>query len=238
MSSLRVAIAEDEPMNLQRLERLLEEQGCQIVGRFRSGTSLRAWLDEDPEVDALFLDIRMPGPSGLEILRELRSGLAAVLVTAHAEHALEAYDGAAVDYLLKPVSAARLARCLERLRSRVPPAAGVAGARKPGRYAVKAGEGVVFLDLGRTTHFEVEDEVVWAHASGRFRTLWSTLAEVEAAFPAAGMVRVHRHLLVRAEAIVGVKPRWGGRLTVTLLGGVELESSRGATARIKARMGF
>lgn len=238
MNALKVAIAEDEPMNLQRLERLLEEQGCQIVGRFRSGTSLRAWLQEDPEVDALFLDIRMPGPSGLEILRELKGGLAAVLVTAHAEHALEAYDGAAIDYLLKPVSAARLARCLDRLRTRVPAPAGPAGTRKPGRYAVKAGEGVVFLDLGRTTHFEVEDEVVWAHAAGRFRTLWSTLAEVEAAFPNAGMVRVHRHLLVRAEAIVGVKPRWGGRLTVTLLGGTELESSRGATARIKARMGF
>ena len=97
---------------------------------------------------------------------------------------------------------------------------------------------MVFLDLIRTTHFEVEDEVVWAHAAGRFRTLWNTLAEVEVAFPAAGMLRVHRHLLVRPEAIVGVKPHWGGRLRVTLLGGTELESSRGATARIKARMGF
>ena len=235
MTALRVAIAEDEPMNLQRLERLLEDLGCQIVARFRSGTSLQAWLREDPELDALFLDIRMPGPSGLEILRELGGRVPAVLVTAHAEHALEAYDGAAVDYLLKPVSEERLARCLERLRSRRPP---TALPRKPGRYPVKAGEGVVFLDLVRTTHFEVEEEVVWAHAAGRFRTLWSTLAEVEAAFPAAGMLRVHRHLLVRPEAIIGVKPHWGGRLRVTLLGGAELESSRGATTRIKARMGF
>lgn len=238
MNPFRVAIAEDEPMNLQRLERLLEAQGCQVVGRFRSGTSLRAWLQEEPEVDALFLDIRMPGLSGLEVLRELRGGIAAVLVTAHAEHALEAFDGAAVDYLLKPVSEERLGRCLQRLRSRLPAAPGVPAARKPGRYAVRAGEGVVFLDLARTTHFEVEDEVVWTHAGGRFRTLWNTLAEVEAAFPAAGMIRVHRHLLVRPEAVVGVKPRWGGRLTVTLLGGGELLSSRGGTARIKERMGF
>lgn len=235
MTALKVAIAEDEPMNRQRLERLLEEQGCQIVGRFGSGTALRAWLREDPEVDALFLDIRMPGPSGLDILRDLQGRLPVVLVTAHGEHALEAYDGAAVDYLLKPVSEERLGRCLQRLRSRQPPPP---AARKPSRYAVKAGEGVVFMDLARTTHFEVEDEVVWAHATGRFRTLWCALAEVEAAFPGSGLIRVHRHLLVRPEAIVGVKPHWGGRLKVTLLGGTELESSRGATARIKARMGF
>jgi len=236
MQALRIAIAEDEPMNLERLERLLEERGCRVVGRFRSGTSLQAWLQEEPAVDAVFLDIRMPGPSGLDILRDLQGRIPAVLVTAHADHALEAYDGAAVDYLLKPVSGDRLDRCLERLRGRAPAPPPVA--RRPGRYAVKAGEGIVFLDLGRTTHFEVEDEEVWAHAGGRFRTLWTTLAEVEAAFPSAGMVRVHRHLLVRPEAIVGVKPHWGGRLLVTLAGGGELMSSRGATARIKARMGF
>lgn len=236
MSALRVALAEDEPLNLERLARLLEEQGCAVVGRFRSGTALRAWLQDEPEVDALFLDIRMPGPSGLELLRELAGRIPAVLVTAHGEHALEAFDGAALDYLLKPVSAERLARCLERLRRRQPPAP--VPPRKPGRYPVKAGEGVVFLELARTTHFEVEEEVVWAHASGRFRTLWSTLAEVEAAFPAAGMLRVHRHLLVRPEAIVGVKPHWGGRCTVTLAGGTELQGSRGATARLRARLGF
>jgi len=99
-------------------------------------------------------------------------------------------------------------------------------------------EGVVFLDLARTTHFEVVDEVVWAHAQGRFQTLWKALAEVEAAFPAAGLLRVHRHLLVRPETILGIRPLWGGRLTVTLPGGVELESSRGATAVLKNRLGL
>jgi|GEM_PF-2390055 hypothetical protein len=56
--------------------------------------------------------------------------------------------------------------------------------------------------------------------------------------PMAGLLRIHRHLLVRPEVILGIKPVWGGRLVVTLPGGVELESSRGATAKIKQRLGL
>lgn len=57
---------------------------------------------------------------------------------------------------------------------------------KQHRYPVKAGEGLVFLDLARTTHFEVEDEVVFAYVDGRFETGWKALSEVEGAFPEVG----------------------------------------------------
>ena len=234
---LRVAVAEDEPMNLKRLVRLLKEAGCEVVATFEDGEAVLAWAQSNPAVDALFLDIRMPGPSGLEVLRSLAAPPPVVFVTAHAEHAVEAFEDAAADYLLKPVSQLRLEKCLDRLRARRPPSP-VPGKPRPARYPVKAGEGVVFLDLARTTHFEVVDEVVWAHAQGRFQTLWKALAEVEAAFPGAGLMRVHRHLLLRPEVIVGIRPLWGGRLTVTLPGGVQLESSRGATAKLKERLGI
>ena len=235
--ALRVAVAEDEPMNLRRLVRLLKEAGCEVVATFEDGAAVLDWARTGPAVDALFLDIRMPGPTGLEVLRALDLPPPVVFVTAHAEHAVEAFEDAAADYLMKPVSQARLEKCLARLRSlRVPaPAPARPG---PARYPVKAGEGLVFLDLARTTHFEVVDEVVWAHAQGRFQTLWKALGEVEAAFPSAGLLRVHRHLLVRADVILGIRSLWGGRLTVTLPGGVELQSSRGATARLKERLGL
>jgi len=234
---LKVAVAEDEPMNRRRLVRLLQEAGCEVVATFEDGDAVLAWARTGPKVDALFLDIRMPGPSGLEVLRALDLPPPVVFVTAHAEHAVEAFEDAAADYLMKPVSPARLDKCRARLRSRQAAAPPPHPARTT-RYPVKAGEGVVFLDLARTTHFEVLDEVVWAHAQGRFQTLWKALAEVEAAFPGAGLMRVHRHLLVRPEVILGVKPLWGGRLTVTLPGGVDLESSRGATVRLKERLGL
>lgn len=236
--SLRVAVAEDEPMNRKRLVRLLLEAGCEVVATFEDGEGILPWAEAGPEVDALFLDIRMPGATGLEVLRALEEPPPVVFVTAHPEHAVEAFEDAAADYLLKPVSQARLAKCLARIRERRAAPPRPAGPPKAARFPVKAGEGLVFLDLARTTHFEVVDEVVLAHAQGRFTTLWKALAEVEAAFPGAGLLRVHRHLLVRPETILGIRPLWGGRLTVTLPGGVELESSRGATARIKQRLGL
>lgn len=239
-TGLRVGVAEDEPMNLRRLVRLLEAAGCEVVGQFEDGDAVLQWAQSQPDVDALFLDIRMPGASGLEVLQALDPPLPVVFVTAHAEHAVQAFDDAATDYLLKPVSAGRLDKCLARLRARL--ASNLGADRSPKarttRFAIKAGDGVVFLDLAKTSHFEFADGTVWAHAGDRFQTLWKTLAEAEVALSASGLMRVHRHLLVRPEVILGVKPLWGGRLLVTLPGGVELESSRGATPKLKARLGL
>lgn len=233
MSALRVAVAEDEPLNRERLVRLLGEAGCEVVGAFPTGQALLDWLGKEARPDALFLDIRMPGPSGLDVAADLPADLPVVFVTAHADHALQAFEAAAVDYLLKPVRAERLAVCLGRLRGRTP----AAPPRKPGRYPVKAGEGVVFVELAKTTHFEVEDEVVYAHAGSRLTTTWKTLAEVEAAFPDAGLLRIHRHLLLRPEMVVGLRPSEGGRVKVTLAGGAELEASRPMSPKLKARLG-
>jgi len=237
---MKVAVAEDEPYNLKRLVRLLEEQGCEVVASFEDGTAVLEWLQTAPAVEALFLDIRMPGASGMEILETGKALPPVVFVTAFSDHAVEAFDLAAVDYLLKPVRAERLARCLERLRTRTWPTQPLSPPipRKVTRYPVKAGEGVVFLELARTTHFEVEKEIVYAHAAQRYQTPWKTLAEAEQYLQGAGLLRIHRHLLVRPEAILGVKPLWGGRLLVSLPGNLELETSRGATARLKERLGL
>ncbi len=235
MGPLRVAVAEDEPLNRARLVRLLEEAGCQVVGAFERGTALRTWLETAPPPDALFLDIRMPGPSGLDLAAELPHPTPVVFVTAFAEHAVQAFEAAAVDYLLKPVRADRLARCLDRLRRRRQEPS--PAARRPARYPVRAGEGLLFLDLARTTHFEVEDEIVYAFAGARFQTLWKALAEVESAFPEAGLLRIHRHLLLRPEAVLGLRPSSGGRVWVSLPGGLELEASRPMTPKLKARLG-
>jgi DNA-binding LytR/AlgR family response regulator len=103
---------------------------------------------------------------------------------------------------------------------------------------VHAGEGLVLVDLARTTHFEVENEVVWAHAGARMRTQWTSLGEVEAAFPRAGLLRIHRHLLVRPEAVIGLRPSAGGRAIIRLAGGGEVEASRGGAPRLRERLGL
>lgn len=235
---LKIAVAEDEPLNLKRLVRLLEECGCQVVAQFRDGASLHAWLDLGGRPDALFLDVQMPGMDGLSLARSLEATLPVVFVTAHADHAVAAFDAEAQDFLLKPVTTERLVRALDRVHRKLAPAAPAMTQRRPGRFPVQAGEGLVFLELAKTTHFEVKDEVVWASAGNRFKTLWRSLGEVEAYFPEAGLLRIQRHLLIRPEAIVGLRPAGNSRVFVRLAGGVELEASRGATPTLKARLGL
>lgn len=232
---LKVAVAEDEPMNQRRLVRLLEECGCAVVATFANGLELEDWLAAAPAVDALFLDIQMPGLDGLSLRASIRPELPVVFVTAYAEHAVDAFEQDAADFLLKPVTSARLVKALAKIRRAMgqrEDAAGRGGSAT--RYPVQAGSGVVFLELARTAYFEVEDQVVWAFAGEKFRTRWKTLGEVESFFPDGGLLRIHRHLLIRPEAVLGIRPSGGGsRALVRMPGGVELEASRGATPRLK-----
>ena len=238
---LRIAVAEDEPMNLRRLVRLLEDCGCEVVASFANGLALEDWVRAGNEVDALFLDIQMPGLDGLSLRASLSPKLPVVFVTAFAEHAVEAFELDGVDFLLKPVTTERLVKSLARVRRALGREQAVPDDRrvKGPRYPVLAGEGVLFLDLLKTTHFEVEEQVVWAFAGEKFRTKWKSLGEVEAFFPEAGLLRLHRHLLIRPEAVLGMRSTaCGARVMVRMTGGLELEASRGATPKLKARLGL
>lgn len=250
MNALRAALADDEPLARARLGRLLREAGCEVVAELPDGPSLLAWIKEGHDVDALFLDIQMPGLSGLEVMAELADTEVCppvVFVTAFAEHAVRAFEAEAVDYILKPISAERLEKTLARFRQG-PVRRRTAGELKSllsgqPRFPVKAGEGYVFLELKRTTHFEVEDEAVYACAPSqgrlqRHRTDWTSLAEVESAFPGAGMLRIQRHLLLRPEAVLGLRPLEGGRASVRVAEGVDLEVSRSVTPRLKELLGL
>ncbi len=255
--TLRAAIADDEPVALQRLKTLLLEAGWD-VDAFEDGKRLLAHLQEQ-SADALFLDIQMPGLSGLEVLGELPDPPPPVIfVTAKSDYALAAFEHAAADYLLKPVTAERLGKTLARLlgnqvprrsvselRAALPPPAAPVGPSgyglpaQPLRFPVRAGEGKLLLELRKVSHFEVVDQVVWAHTGKqKFRTSWVSLAEVEAAFPGAGLLRIQRHLLVRPEAVLGVRALSSGRRAVLVQDGVELEASRSAAHALKERLGI
>ena len=240
MTALKVAIAEDEAMNLKRLVRLLEDCGCTVVAQFPNGLEMEDWMRSGPEVDALFLDIQMPGLDGLSLRASLPRGLPVVFVSAHAELAVGAFEVEAVDFLLKPVTTERLVKALDRIeRRRAAPGASHDPGVSTTRYPVVAGAGLLFLDLAKTSYFELEEGVVWAFAGDRFRTKWKTLGQVEACFPNAGLLRIHRHLLIRPEAVVGIRSTGGGtRTIVRLTGGIELEASRGATPELKERLGL
>jgi DNA-binding LytR/AlgR family response regulator len=237
--ALRVLVAEDEPMNLRRLVRLLEECGCEVVATFGNGLKVEEWLAAGNTVDALFLDIQMPGLDGLSLRASVNPEIPVVFVTAHSHHAVESYNLDAVDFLLKPATTERLVKALAKVRRALEQrcTSDENSTPKDTRFPVIAGSGVILLDLAKTAFFEVEDQVVWAFAGERFRTKWKTLGEVEAFFPDADLIRIHRHLLIRPTAVLGLRSSGSGnRVLVRMVGGVELEASRGATPELKRRL--
>ncbi len=237
--ALRVLVAEDEPYNRKRLARLLQEAGCAVVAELRDGPAVLEWLSGGGQADAAFLDIEMPGATGLEVALDLPKSLPVVFVTAHAEHAVRAFEAAAIDYLVKPATLERIEVALARVRERREGLGTVARPTGFLRYPVRAGDGLVFMELTRTSHFLVEDEIVWAFVNGeRLRTPWKSLTEAESAFPLGALVKGHRNMLLRPEAVTGVKAGEYGRLLVRLQGGLSVEVSRGAAPGLKARLGL
>ena len=241
MKPLRVAVAEDEPANLRRLARLLTECGCEILASFGDGLAMEEWLATRPEVDALFLDIQMPELDGLSLRASIRPDLPVVFVTAYPQHAVDAFDLEAVDFLLKPVTTERLAKALARVRKLLARQGEPSGEDPSAtRYPVQGEGAVVLQELARTDYFEVDPQGVWAWVEGqRLRTRWRTLGEVETSFPESGLLRIHRSLLIRLNAVRSVRASGGGnRVTVQMAGGAQLEASRGATVKLKARLGL
>lgn len=242
--TLRVVIAEDEPLARRRLARMLEMEGCEVIAELPHGQALLDWLSGGDKVDALFLDIQMPGLTGLEVLAEIQDPPPVIFVTAHLQYTLQAFEAAATDYLLKPVTRPRLLTTLERLRkTQVPRRSGseilqIVDRDTGTRFPARVGDGFVFLDIRKVTHFEVDNETVYACINERFRTSWTTLADVQRAFPQAGFIRIQRHQLVRPEMIIGLRMTWGGRGMLRLAGGLELEATRSAIPKLKERLGL
>lgn len=241
MKILRSIIADDEPLARERLKRLLANEACDVLAEFEDGKSLLEWLNTHPPVDVAFMDIQMPGLNGLEVLAELQDPPPVVFVTAHPAFAAQTYEFPAMDFLVKPVFAERLAKTLERARNHQIPKMIWTELRTKSipcpRVAIKAGEGIVYIELTKLTHFEFRSGGVLAfRGSTSYPTRWMHLTEVEQAFPEAGLMRIHRNLLLRPESVIGSRRALGGRIKVTVAEGVELTASLGMTSQLKARL--
>jgi DNA-binding LytR/AlgR family response regulator len=191
----------------------------------------------------LFLDVLMPGMTGLEIVVELKGMVPIVLVTAHAAFTLSAFEHAVFDYILKPVTGDRLGKTLARLRKGSPVSALPQDWKPPfvpvPRFPVQAGDGQVFLELRRVSHFELVEDWVWAWTQGeRYRTAWANLTDVEEKFPTETFCRIQRHILLRPGTVAGVRPLWGRRVMVRIPGNLELEVSRGMAGKLKEMLGL
>ncbi len=223
-AGLRVLAVDDEPPALGELTYLLEQaDGVGAVTPVGSAAEALAALQAD-EFDAVFLDIRMPGIDGLAlagILARFATAPAVVFVTAYDNHAVDAFDVAAVDYLLKPIRAERLALAVDRVRVRLDTQAGPSGQPGPephgaGAPGDDAGAGsasadeTIAVELGGVTRYLKRSEVVYVEAQRdyvRLRTRSSghlvrvPLATLEQRWASAGFLRVHRRYLVNGAYV-------------------------------------
>jgi DNA-binding LytR/AlgR family response regulator len=167
------------------------------------------------QYDVVFLDINLPRLSGLEatkVINALPSPPQVVFVTAHESHALDAFDLAAFDYVVKPVSQARLAQTVERLRALRPNGASAFQPADvlPSRIALEDGERTRLVKVADIRYVQANGHVVTARVFDGDLRWKGSLAEAAARFEPAGFLRVHRAYLVNPERVVEVEPFFGG----------------------------
>jgi len=238
MNPLRVAIVDDEPLARTRLRRLLGRVGHGRVQVVAECVDVEDLLETAAEldIDALFLDIEMPGGNGFSALARWRGPRPQIVfVTAYPQYGASAFDVRAVDYLVKPVAQERLRDTLDRLD------ANEGGEPHPGPDPSVAAQGAVEpadrlpLKVGRRTHLVAIDRIdlvlaqrnyLQVHADGAVYAVRSTLAEFQQRLDDARFVRVHRSALVRIAAIRQLQPAGSARYRVVLSSGLSVYSGR------------
>ncbi|HEX9182094.1 MAG TPA: LytTR family DNA-binding domain-containing protein [Burkholderiales bacterium] len=208
---IKIFIADDEQPARERLKELLSdiapELPTEVVGEAGNGLQVLERLPAS-SAQVLLLDIEMPGMSGLEVARHLaglEAGPAVVFVTAHDRHAVEAFELNALDYLMKPVRAARLADALRRAAATgAPQAQRLAQAAKgPREYlSVVERNRIVLVPVGEIVYLRAELKYVTLRTRAGEHLIEEPLIALEAEF-AEHFVRVHRNCLVARAAVRG-----------------------------------
>ena len=258
---IRTLIVDDEPLARKTVRRLLGlDPAIEIVGECGDGpAALRAMKQLKPQL--VYLDIRLPGLSGISVLSQIPAAERPVVIfaTAYDEFALQAFELLAIDYLLKPFSDARFAEGLRRAKARFgapalpelnqqveallsywPQASG--GAPEP----AAAGSAAPFLlKCGHERHLLNPQDIRWVEGQSDYarvhlkkgsilvrKTLTSLAAELPGNF-----VRIHKSTIVNIEHVVRIRPRKSGDWSVELADGTQVRASRNHRQELKDRIG-
>ncbi|HJW95449.1 MAG TPA: LytTR family DNA-binding domain-containing protein [Thermoanaerobaculia bacterium] len=234
--TLRVIIADDEPLARARIRRLLGdipdvEIVAECVDGFDAAEAIRA-----KRPDIAFLDIEMPELDGFEVLAELGDAAppAVIFVTAYDQHAIRAFEAAALDYVLKPVTGARLHRALDRARGK----AGRGAGEPIERLAVRVKGRVLLLRVREITYIEAAGNYARVHIGKESHLVRQTLAALEEKLDPKHFVRIHRSTIVNIDAIRELQPWFGGDSVIVLNDGTELTMSRTYRDRVAPRLGL
>ena len=242
---MRTIIIDDEPLARSLLIEILEEhKDIEIIAECNDGfEGLKAIQEHQP--DLIFLDIQMPKITGFEMLELLDNPPKVIFTTAYDEYALKAFEVNALDYLLKPVHAERLANALTKVRSM---GAGSAPVNKDliipqlpeqmQRIVVKVNGQVKILPLADVFYLESADDYVKIHTQDKYYLKHQTMTNFEQQLPPRQFVRIHRSFLVNIQHIHKVDLYEKEQYCVILRNDRRLQVSRTGYAKLKAELGF
>ncbi len=260
MSPIRALIVDDEPLARRALRSLLaDDPSVDLVGEASDGPEAIAALHRlHPEL--VFLDIRLPGASGLEVLERSQTDARVIFTTAHDDYAIAAFELGAIDYLRKPFGRERLLRAVARARPQVLAArarsaelSSKRAAATPGtplaeqlRYAgeperprrrifVREEGAVVPLRCEEIVRCASDGDYVIVHARGREFPVYLNLADLAQQLDPEQFVRVHRSHLVNLDHVASVAPHDASRLAVTMKDASRVIASRSGTQLLRRR---
>ena len=238
-SSLDVLVVDDEEPALEDLAYLLRQHPRigTVVTASDATEALRRLRDESFE--AVFLDIRMPGLDGLELARVLSRFARPpeiIFVTAFEQHAVEAFELQAVDYLLKPVRPERLSDAIRRLGAPTRPAGDESSAETDlDRIAVETGGRTRIVERDAIRYVEASGDYVRLHSDDGAFLVRMPISALEDAWRDVGFVRVHRRYLIAVRHITELRTRPGGGYDL-VVAGQELPVSRRHARELRDRL--
>jgi DNA-binding LytR/AlgR family response regulator len=239
---IKSLIVDDEPIARQVLREELDQiHDVEIVGEAEHGEeALRKIAGLEPDV--VFLDLQMPGMGGFEVIRRLEGGKLpiVVIVTAYDQHAIQAFEAGAVDYLLKPVTEARLGKALDKVRGlygkRLEIAESLAqlaatpaeprAAAAPRKIVGRKGEEYFLLNVDEVLAFQADGELVWIIAAQRRFLATQSLRSLEERLKDPPFRRVHRNAIVNINHVRKMSAMSSQRWLLTLNNGLELMVSK------------
>lgn len=247
----RVLIADDEPLARRRLRQMLARcPDYEIVAECGDGASTVDRLIADTP-DVLFLDVKMPGLDGFEVLAALSDAArppAIVFVTAFADRAVPAFDENAADFLLKPFDVERFDRAMARVEQRL--AAGstsnadgergvleAIGSREiAGRFLVRGVNHLYFVRAADVEWIDAAGNYVRLHVGGSVHFLRATVKGIETRLAPDRFVRVHRSTIVNLDFVQKLEPYEHGEYIITMRDGSRLQSSRTYAEKLRGAM--
>lgn len=236
---IKVMIVDDEPLAIAVIKSYLEQHpGYKVIAECQNGfEAVKAINREQP--DLIFLDIQMPKISGLELLELLEPAPPVIFITAFQEHAVEAFEKHAIDYLLKPVSRERFDAALLKFRNSSASTHLSIGDlykdvhERMDRIVVRDGSNLRIIPLNEIFYFEASDDYVKICLEKESVLKKQTLTSLEERIDSSDFVRVHRSYILNISKIVRVEPLGKETHIAILKNNAKVQLSRSGFARLK-----